>query len=143
MSARDSDIPRSGAKKNSREPSAKTPSSFMAPVRRSSAIRSTSPEPQMPWGSAPPIVDTLAGPVLQHHALDRAVVARHAVGDLPALEGRPRRARRGHHAVPVPDDDLRVRAHVDQHERIVGLVHADGEQVGRHVGADVAADERR
>ena len=67
----------------------------------------------------------------------------HAAGDAAALEGRARRAGRGEQALAVADDELGVRADVEERRELVALGEAGGEQARRGVGADVAADERQ
>ena len=37
----------------------------------------------------------------------------------------------------VADDDLCIGPHIDQQDDVVFLVQSNGQQVGRHVGADV------
>ena len=76
------------------------------------------------------------------HRLHRAIVARHPVSDLSALERRPRRTRRRDQSLPVADDDLGVGADVNQHHVVFSLVHAHRKHIRRHVRAHVTADER-
>ena len=60
--------------------------------------------------------------------------------DLGALEGRAGRARRGEQPALVAEDDLGVRADVDDERHPLGLVRLLGEDHARRVGADVAGD---
>ena len=79
---------------------------------------------------------------VSRHRLDRADVARHSIHHLAALEGRTGGAGGRHDAVLVSNHDLGVRANVEQHDHVVLLVHADGEEIGGYVSAHVAGNQR-
>ena len=110
-------MPCSGATMNSSRPSRKRPSGVHpARARRSSARMSTRPEPQMP--------DRLASPIVSNANAVAVEAAR--VSMAPSAPGMPKRSRppsnagpAGHDAarmrVAVGDDDLGVRADVDEH----------------------------
>ena len=77
-------------------------------------------------------------------ALDRARRGALAAADLGALEGRPGRAGGGEQPVGVAEDDLRVRADVDdQVDPVRGPVRRLGEDDPGRVRADVTRDARQ
>ncbi len=103
----------------------------------------------MPRGStSPPITWSrtarvrLLGGDVEDHALDRALGGAHAVQDLSSLERRARGRRGGDDAVVVADDDLAVRADVDQQPRRVSRAIPVATHVGHDVGPHVRADRR-
>jgi hypothetical protein len=102
-SARESVMPRSGTTVTAVPPSAKAPRSFMAPVRRSSASRSTRPEPQIPCGSTSPIVRTVNAPF-----------TRRTDSMAPSAPGIPYRTRPPSKAGPAGQEQARVRIPSDR-----------------------------
>ena len=80
--------------------------------------------------------------IVQTNLLYRSIVARHSIGDLSALEGGPGRAGSSHHAMPVADDDLSIRADIYQHHHILLLVQTNGQKISGHISAYVATDQR-
>ena len=75
--------------------------------------------------------------------LDRAVRCAHAAGDVAALEGRACRAGARDHEVAVAEDDLAVRAEVDEQGQLVAVPEHAGERTGGDIAADIGADVRR
>ena len=76
-------------------------------------------------------------------ALDRAGRGALAAADLGALERRAGRRRRGEQEVAVAEDDLGVRADVDDQLDDLALVRRLGEDHAGRVGPDVAGDARQ
>ena len=76
-------------------------------------------------------------------ALDGARRGALAAGDLGALEGRTGRARGGEQAALVAEDDLGVRADVDDQRHPLGLVRLLGQDDAGGVRADVPGDARQ
>ena len=76
-------------------------------------------------------------------ALDGARRRALAAADLGALEGRAGRARRGEQPSLVAEDDLGVRADVDDERHPLRLVGLLGEDDPGRVGADVTGDARQ
>ena len=74
------------------------------------------------------------------HALDRARCSALATADLRPLEGGSRRARGGKQPLAVPEDDLGVRADVDDEADLVGEMRRLGEDHSRSVGTHVPGD---
>ena len=102
--------------------SANRPCSFMPPRPPQLREQIHQAGAAEPCGLPPPITRVSTAPSsADAHALDRAVERRHAAGHAAAFEGRTRRAGGGDHAVPVADDDLGIRADVQQRGDLVGL----------------------
>ena len=76
-------------------------------------------------------------------ALDGARRRALPAGDLGALEGRAGRARGGEQPALVAEDDLGVRADVDDERHPLGLVRLLGEDHAGRVGPDVTGDARQ
>jgi hypothetical protein len=74
------------------------------------------------------------------HPLDRAGSRALAAADLGALEGGTRRRRCGEQEVAVAENDLGVRAHVDDELDRLGFVGGLGEDHAGRVGPDVTRD---
>ena len=85
----------------------------------------------------------LEGRPVDPHALDRAGRRPLAAADLGALEGRAGRARGGEQPVAVAEDDLGVRADVDDEGRPGRPVRRLGQDDAGRVRADVAGDARQ
>ena len=113
--SRENVMPAPGATVTRRARPAKRPSAYIQPIRRSSARMSTRPEPQMPSGSASPMVRYLEAlrPSMRTDSM------------APSAPGMPKRRRPPSKAGPagqdaarsrvaVGDDDLGVRADVDE-----------------------------
>jgi hypothetical protein len=81
--------------------------------------------------------------VLQAYRLDRAVCPGHAVADRATLERWPCRRGGGQIPVTVGDDDLRVRADVDEQRDALLCLDVNRDEVCRRVGPHVAGDHRR
>ena len=138
-----------------------TPSSVTMPARNISATTSMIPEPQipvMPGRRAMPAAkagssDQASTPMTRKRgssvaavdpdALDGAGCGALAAGDLGAFEGRAGRARGGQQAALVAEDDLGVRADVDDERHPVRLVGLLGEDDPGRVGADMTGDARQ
>ena len=109
------------------------------------ASRSTTPEPQMPMGSAPGDGRDLGGLAggVDLDALDGAGHGLHAVADLVALEGGAGGAAGHGDAAVVGEGDLGVGADVDRHARPLLGREARGGDHGEGVRADEPGDGRR
>jgi hypothetical protein len=110
------------------------------------SVRSSSPSNP---GSADPLRRAAADHaqpkrpvVVDRNVFDRAVEARHTAGDRAAFERRTRGTRRRQDAMPIAQQQLRVRADVHDGDEAIFVRKIRG--CGRRrVGANVAADDRQ
>ena len=122
------------------------PLASTTPAATRPASRSTTPEPQMPSGSRPPIARTSLRLAVgaERDALDRALDGLHAAGDLVALEGRARGAARDDRPRPSWTRAISVLVPMSIARRgVVDCGQARGGDHGQAVRADEAGDRRR
>src|SRR5579872_6896680 len=77
------------------------------------------------------------------YPLDRARGGALAAGNLRAFEGGPGRRGAGEQAAAIAEDDLGVRADIDQQREIVAKIRAFGQDHAGRIGADMAGNARK
>ena len=77
------------------------------------------------------------------HGFDRTVCCTHAAGDIAALKRRACRAGAGHHEIAVAEDQLAVRAEVDEERKFVLIPDKARECTCGDIAANIRADVRR
>ena len=126
------------------QPSSKRPISFMRPVRSSSLIRSTRPEPQMPCGATSPMTPSL----------NCAVVVDATTSSIaPSSAGMPQAIAPPSNAGPAGQEAARMRSLLPRISSVFvpmsitatrrsSLAMIDRQHARGRIGADVAADDR-